>query len=295
MGVAIGADAFMASIETITSQTRLTTVRIKGVKKRFHTRVWNDTVANLTLMALGSSAPEILLSTVEVMNNGMRAGELGPSTIVGSAAFNLMVIIAVCVVAIPAGETRTLKHLTVFLVTAAFSILAYFWLLAILVWWTPHLITLEEAALTFSFMFLLVAIAYLADKGHLSKLGRPYASRQLKVHLTLTPSPHPRPNPIPGGRPCASRPLERLAHTVPPGWAPRSGTSVGEKPCRPPQLRARPPWGVPAAARRDERICVHAVMSARCRCSACRPTRALTRLASPTPCPRSPPPRWPAT
>ena len=29
-------------------------------------RVWNETVSNLTLMALGSSAPEILLSLIEV-------------------------------------------------------------------------------------------------------------------------------------------------------------------------------------------------------------------------------------
>ena len=35
LGVALGADAFMTSIETITSQTRLTTVTIKGVKKKF--------------------------------------------------------------------------------------------------------------------------------------------------------------------------------------------------------------------------------------------------------------------
>lgn len=29
-------------------------------------KVWNETVSNLTLMALGSSAPEILLSVIEV-------------------------------------------------------------------------------------------------------------------------------------------------------------------------------------------------------------------------------------
>ena len=81
-------------------------------------------MANLTLMALGSSAPEILLNVIEVLNLGFNAGALGPSTIVGSAAFNLMVIIAVCVVALPAGETRTLKHLPVFAVTATFSIFA---------------------------------------------------------------------------------------------------------------------------------------------------------------------------
>jgi solute carrier family 8 (sodium/calcium exchanger) len=46
-------------------------------------RVWNPTVANLTLMALGSSAPEILLSIIEIMGSGFEAGALGPGTIVG--------------------------------------------------------------------------------------------------------------------------------------------------------------------------------------------------------------------
>lgn len=35
--------------------------------------VWNPTVANLTLMALGSSAPEILLSIIEIV--GKNAAE----------------------------------------------------------------------------------------------------------------------------------------------------------------------------------------------------------------------------
>lgn len=48
-------------------------------------------------MALGSSAPEILLSVIEICGNNFEAGELGPSTIVGSAAFNLFIIIAVCI------------------------------------------------------------------------------------------------------------------------------------------------------------------------------------------------------
>ena len=84
LGVALGADAFMTSIEAITSQTKLTTVYIKGEKKRFHTKVWNDTVANLTLMALGSSAPEILLSLLETAllspKGAFFSGDLGPST-----------------------------------------------------------------------------------------------------------------------------------------------------------------------------------------------------------------------
>lgn len=54
-------------------------------------------------MALGSSAPEILLSVIEtIMGLGKCPGELGPSCIVGSAAFNLLVISAVSIYAVNA-------------------------------------------------------------------------------------------------------------------------------------------------------------------------------------------------
>ena len=66
IGVALFSDIFMGSIEEITSKTKK--VRIDGQK--VEVKVWNDTVANLSLMALGSSAPEILLSTVELMTSG---------------------------------------------------------------------------------------------------------------------------------------------------------------------------------------------------------------------------------
>ena len=120
LGVAMGAEVFMASIEQITSKevTRKVTTR-SGKVKTFHVRVWNETIANLTLMALGSSAPEILINVLEVLLNNFYPGDLGPSTIVGSAAFNLMVISAVCVMAIPDGESRSIKGLGVFCVTAS--------------------------------------------------------------------------------------------------------------------------------------------------------------------------------
>ncbi len=76
-------------------------------------RIWNDTVANLTLMALGSSAPEILLSCIEIVGKNFNAGDLGPGTIVGSAAFNLLAITGICVIGIPNGETRTIRLLKV--------------------------------------------------------------------------------------------------------------------------------------------------------------------------------------
>jgi Ca2+/Na+ antiporter len=41
-----------------------------------------------------------------ILRLGKPAGELGPSTIVGSAAFNLMMIMAVCTVSLPTGNKR---------------------------------------------------------------------------------------------------------------------------------------------------------------------------------------------
>ena len=79
MGVAIIADIFMVAIDEITSKRKQ--VMIKG--KAFYVKTWNDTVANLTLMALGSSAPEILLACIETLSGQFFAGDLGPSTIVG--------------------------------------------------------------------------------------------------------------------------------------------------------------------------------------------------------------------
>jgi len=52
-------------------------------------------------MALGSSAPEILLAVLETLSTmGGCPGELGASTIVGSAAFNLLVISALSILAV---------------------------------------------------------------------------------------------------------------------------------------------------------------------------------------------------
>lgn len=83
-------------------------------------QVWNPTIANLTLMALGSSAPEILLSVIETVTNlGEEPGELGPSTIVGSAAFNLFVISGVSIFAV-GEEPKKIADLGVFSTTVFF-------------------------------------------------------------------------------------------------------------------------------------------------------------------------------
>eukprot|EP00056_Hartaetosiga_gracilis_P019904 m.16557 g.16557 ORF g.16557 m.16557 type:complete len:266 (+) comp8022_c0_seq1:76-873(+) len=168
-GIGIVTDVFMEAIEIITSDDKKVEVEKDGKMVNVLVKVWNPTIANLSLMALGSSAPEIILSLIEiVVSNNFFAGALGPSTIVGSAAFNLFVIIAVCVVSIPKGETRRLEDFGVFAVTAIFSLFAYIWLIIILVANTPNVIDLWEGIVTLLLFPVLLGLSFAADKGYLS-------------------------------------------------------------------------------------------------------------------------------
>jgi len=167
-GVAIGADLFMCAIEQITSKTKKIQVALAGddpaMTEEIEIQVWNGTVANLTLMALGSSAPEILLSIIEIVGNKFESGALGPGTIVGSAAFNLMVITGVSIMAIPAGENRRVKEFPVFCITAFFSVFAYIWMWIVMVGISPNRLEIWEAVVTLLMFPILVVLAYIADK-----------------------------------------------------------------------------------------------------------------------------------
>lgn len=179
VGVSIISDIFMDSITVITSAKRVVQVRDENaniIKKEVI--VWNSTVANLTLMALGSSAPEIMLNVIEtVMNLGSRPGELGASTIVGSAAFNLLVISGVSIMAVTEEtdertdeeieEDQTDKgvkkigKVKVFIVTTVFSILAYVWMWYVLL---DGLVKPHEAWITLGLFVVLILMAWIADK-----------------------------------------------------------------------------------------------------------------------------------
>jgi solute carrier family 8 (sodium/calcium exchanger) len=154
----------MAAIEVITSQEREVTVKkANGDKKVVLVRIWNETVSNLTLMALGSSAPEILLSVIEICGNKFEAGDLGPGTIIGSAAFNLFIIIAVCIISVPPDDIRKIQKTSVFYVTVVWSTFAYIWLYLILSVFSPNVVEVWESVLTFFFFFLTVVSAYVAN------------------------------------------------------------------------------------------------------------------------------------
>ena len=139
--------------------------------------VWNPTVANLTLMALGSSAPEILLNVIETVSTlGSKPGELGPSTIVGSAAFNFLIISGVSIYSVSeANDNRTKQQRDddgtpigvkkvldtgVFAVTTIWSIAAYIWLYVVLI---DGVVKEWEAYVTLGCFFVLILMAYTAD------------------------------------------------------------------------------------------------------------------------------------
>ncbi|XP_066884381.1 sodium/calcium exchanger 3 isoform X2 [Kogia breviceps] len=195
LGVSIIADRFMASIEVITSQEREVTIKKpNGETSTTTIRVWNETVSNLTLMALGSSAPEILLSLIEVCGHGFIAGDLGPSTIVGSAAFNMFIIIGICIYVIPDGETRKIKHLRVFFVTAAWSIFAYIWLYMILAVFSPGVVQVWEGLLTLFFFPVCVLLAWVADKRLLfyKYMHKKYRTDKHRGIIIETEGDHPK-------------------------------------------------------------------------------------------------------
>merc|ERR1712142_1324802 len=165
IGVAIVSDKFMESIEMITAQEKEMSITNPktGKSQVVIVKVWNETVANLTLMALGSSAPEIMLSVIEIWAKGFKAGDLGPGTIVGSAAFNLFMIIGLCMYVIPDDEVRKIKHLRVFIITATWSVFAYVWLYIILGAVSYGEVHSWEGILTFLFSPATVYTAFVAD------------------------------------------------------------------------------------------------------------------------------------
>lgn len=176
LGISIVSDVFMEGIETITSAKKEVYVQDElGYKVKKQVAVWNPTMANLTLMALGSAAPEILLSTLGAVTTlGQPGDTLGPSSIVGSASYNLLIVSAVAVMSItpeqddkpdrddtlPVG-TKKINDLGVFAVTSISSIWAYVWMFMVL---EDYTVTVTEALITFSFFIIMVLAAFIADK-----------------------------------------------------------------------------------------------------------------------------------
>ncbi|XP_009799467.1 magnesium/proton exchanger-like isoform X2 [Nicotiana tabacum] len=159
---------FFRSMESVVKHSR--TVEMidprTGTKIIKDEKVWNYTIADITLLAFGTSFPQISLATIDAIRNigNLYAGGLGPGTLVGSAAFDLFPIHAVCVVVPKAGELKKISDIGVWLVELFWSFWAYIWLYIILEVWTPNVITLWESILTVLQFGLLLIHAYAQDK-----------------------------------------------------------------------------------------------------------------------------------
>eukprot|EP00850_Spirogloea_muscicola_P026137 SM005763S18326 [mRNA] locus=s5763:12:852:- [translate_table: standard] len=204
---------------------------LAGEEQKRVERRWNPTVAHTTLLAIGTSAPEVLLALIDAIKHldrepgGARslphpalpaapslrgqsleplplllspatAAVLGPGTILGSAAFNLLVILAVCVVTPPPGEGRRIEAYGAFAAELAWSLWAYFWLLVILKFSSPGIIDIWEAAATLAQFLLFVAASYCQDRGwSLASLvpaaapSAPSATAAVALELAEGPSP----------------------------------------------------------------------------------------------------------
>jgi len=112
---------------------------------------------------------------------------------VGSAAFNLFFIGAVCVGAIPGEEYSKINQYGVFVFTASASIFAYLWLFIVLSVNSPNQVDLYEAIITLLFFPLLIIGAYAQDQYWCG--GEPYphvdddddSSRETKEEMIDTP------------------------------------------------------------------------------------------------------------
>ena len=114
-------------------------------------------------MALGSSLPEIIMNLVQtVMYIDDTPDELGAFTIVGSAAFNLLVISAVSIMAVD--EPKKVLDMGVFVITGVFSMFAYVWLLIVLAFNGPDKVSVFEAWMTIAFYLILMIVSYFAAK-----------------------------------------------------------------------------------------------------------------------------------
>lgn len=142
-------------------------------------------------MALGSSMPEIFLAVLETLQGlGEPAGELGPSTIVGSAAFNLLVISGLSIYAVNGGyddkgqeivEVKAIDDVGVFAITSTFSCLAYIWLFICLAGRSYGYITLDEAWITFLLFWVLLVLAWTADRCRAAKKSQIQSEEQART------------------------------------------------------------------------------------------------------------------
>ncbi|KAL2609756.1 hypothetical protein R1flu_028329 [Riccia fluitans] len=168
IGLAAITALYMRAMETIVKQMRKVSRKNPetGTVEIVSEKIWNSAVADITLLALGTSSPQISLALIDSLQHlgDTYLEGLGPGTLVGSAAFNLLPTLAVCVLLPMAGTVKRIEKLRLFAVEFGWSIWAYIWLFIMLKISTPDRVSLWEALFTVLQFPLLIMHAYAEDR-----------------------------------------------------------------------------------------------------------------------------------
>lgn len=173
-GVMVISDTFVETVEVITS-TEHVVKRVDEDGNIVYRKepVWNWAVANISLLAVGTSSPEILLSIIEALLTLDKApGAIGAATIVGSAAYNLCGITMVIIAVLPAGTLKKVNHQKVFIWTTAWSFWSYIWLWLVYKKISPNFIDIWEAFVTLGMFPVFLFTTWLVDTRGWNWFGR---------------------------------------------------------------------------------------------------------------------------
>ena len=83
--------------------------------------------------------------------------------------FNILIIAAISIIAIPNNESRRISNMSLFLTTSFFSLLSYVWLLIILTVTSPEKIEVWEAGATLGLFPVFCVASFCAEKNWLGK------------------------------------------------------------------------------------------------------------------------------
>ncbi|KAK8967081.1 Magnesium/proton exchanger 1 [Platanthera guangdongensis] len=164
IGLSVITARFFRSMEKIVKQTREITkidpyTNTKVIK---HERVWNYAIADISLLAFGTSFPQISLATIDAIRN---IGQLnaGASTTRSTVTYLIKYSIL--------AKECLFKAVSVFMDEQAYHAISNDMLVkagmiqvASLQVWSPKVITIWEASLTVVQFFLLLLHAYAQDK-----------------------------------------------------------------------------------------------------------------------------------
>merc|ERR1719427_473929 len=79
-------------------------------------------------MAVGSLTPVLCIAVMEPIAKNMQNGDIGPGTIIGSVAFNILVSIGMSIVAVRNYQVRKVQNVGAFLIMGVCLVAIFIWI-----------------------------------------------------------------------------------------------------------------------------------------------------------------------